>query len=64
LPKLKKVLPIEKLENLGAALFNIPEVADLVNWFNRLLAELIFYYNSKIGGYLCFSQKLELHGYV
>ncbi|MEO3706532.1 DUF4351 domain-containing protein [Trichormus azollae] len=43
MPKLKKVLPIEKLENLGAALFNIPEVADLVNWFNRLLAELIFY---------------------
>jgi predicted transposase YdaD len=40
-----KVLPIEQPENLGAALFNIPEVADLVNWLNRALAELTICYN-------------------
>jgi predicted transposase YdaD len=30
-----KVLPVEQLENLGAALFNISEVADLVTWLNQ-----------------------------
>jgi predicted transposase/invertase (TIGR01784 family) len=30
-----KGLPVEQLENLGAALFNISEVADLVNWLNQ-----------------------------
>ena len=26
---------VEQLENLGAALFNISEVADLVTWLNQ-----------------------------
>ncbi len=30
-----KGLPVEQLENLGAALFNISEVADLVTWLNQ-----------------------------
>jgi predicted transposase YdaD len=30
-----KGLPVEQLENLGAALFNISEVADLINWLNQ-----------------------------
>ena len=30
-----KSLPVEQLENLGAALFNISEVADLVTWLNQ-----------------------------
>jgi predicted transposase YdaD len=30
-----KGLPVEQLENLGAALFNISEVADLVIWLNQ-----------------------------
>jgi predicted transposase YdaD len=30
-----KVLPVEQLENLGAALFNISEVADLLTWLNQ-----------------------------
>ena len=30
-----KCLPVEQLENLGAALFNISEVADLVTWLNQ-----------------------------
>jgi len=30
-----KFLPVEQLENLGAALFNISEVADLVTWLNQ-----------------------------
>ncbi|MDB9307273.1 DUF4351 domain-containing protein [Aphanizomenon sp. CS-733/32] len=30
-----KGLPVEQLENLGAALFNISEVADLVSWLNQ-----------------------------
>jgi predicted transposase YdaD len=30
-----KVLSVEQLENLGAALFNITEVADLVTWLNQ-----------------------------
>jgi hypothetical protein len=30
-----KVLPVEQLENLGAALFNISEIADLVTWLNQ-----------------------------
>ncbi|WP_413173087.1 Rpn family recombination-promoting nuclease/putative transposase [Anabaena azotica] len=30
-----KVLPVEQLENLGVALFNISEVADLVTWLNH-----------------------------
>jgi hypothetical protein len=30
-----KVLPVEHLENLGAALFNISEIADLVTWLNQ-----------------------------
>ncbi|MBD2295494.1 Rpn family recombination-promoting nuclease/putative transposase [Anabaena sphaerica FACHB-251] len=30
-----KILPVEQLENLGAALFNISEVADLVDWLNQ-----------------------------
>jgi predicted transposase YdaD len=30
-----KNLPVEQLENLGAALFNISEVADLVIWLNQ-----------------------------
>ncbi|WP_242046532.1 DUF4351 domain-containing protein [Cylindrospermum sp. FACHB-282] len=30
-----KVLSVEQLENLGAALFNISEVADLVTWLNQ-----------------------------
>jgi predicted transposase YdaD len=30
-----KVLPVEQLENLGAALFNISEVAELVTWLNQ-----------------------------
>ena len=30
-----KGLPVEQLENLVAALFNISEVADLVNWLNQ-----------------------------
>ena len=30
-----KVLSVEQLENLGAALFNISEIADLVTWLNQ-----------------------------
>jgi predicted transposase YdaD len=30
-----KGLPVEQLENLGAALFNISEIADLVTWLNQ-----------------------------
>ncbi|MEA5531370.1 DUF4351 domain-containing protein [Dolichospermum sp. UHCC 0684] len=30
-----KVLSVEHLENLGAALFNISEIADLVTWLNQ-----------------------------
>ena len=30
-----KILPVEQLENLGAALFNISEVADLITWLNQ-----------------------------
>ncbi|NET69821.1 MAG: Rpn family recombination-promoting nuclease/putative transposase [Sphaerospermopsis sp. SIO1G2] len=30
-----KNLPVEQLENLGAALFNISEVGDLVTWLNQ-----------------------------
>ena len=30
-----KGFPVEQLENLGAALFNISEVADLVTWLNQ-----------------------------
>ncbi|HLO86349.1 MAG TPA: DUF4351 domain-containing protein, partial [Nostocaceae cyanobacterium] len=30
-----KALPVEQLENLGAALFNISEVAELVTWLNQ-----------------------------
>ncbi len=30
-----KGLPVEQLENLGAALFNISEVTDLVTWLNQ-----------------------------
>ena len=30
-----KGFPVEQLENLGAALFNISEVADLVIWLNQ-----------------------------
>lgn len=30
-----KALPVEKLENLGVALFNISEVGDLVTWLNK-----------------------------
>ncbi|MTJ47351.1 DUF4351 domain-containing protein [Dolichospermum sp. UHCC 0259] len=30
-----KNLPVEQLENLGAALFNISEVSDLVTWLNQ-----------------------------
>jgi predicted transposase/invertase (TIGR01784 family) len=30
-----KSLPVEQLENLGAALFNISEVVDLVTWLNQ-----------------------------